>query len=97
MLASASGVLAQLDYEYDYTYDATGDAAAAGVSVFMLSIWCCSMVFGLLMFAFNIWMLIHAIQKAPEDQKILWILIIFFVPFGSVAYFFMKKKEWDKK
>ena len=40
-------------------------------------------------------MLIHVLKHGPDDQKILWVLLIFFVPFGSLIYFFAKKKEFE--
>ena len=97
LLANASGVLAQWDddFTYDYGYDTVDTGAAAGMTAVSWAITCCCSIFGLAMFAFSIWMLVHAIQHAPEDQRILWILIILLVPFGSVIYFFVKKKEFD--
>jgi len=95
-LSSATGALAQ--YDYEYTYDTTDDAAAAAASgvfgAFWL-IWCCCVLFGLVLFAFRIWMLIHAIKNAPEDQKTLWIILVLLVPFADWVYFFTKKKEWS--
>lgn len=90
-LAAAPAVLAQYDYTYDYTYD---DDVAGGVGVVMMIVWCCSALFGLANLAIVIWMLVHAIQNAPEDKKVLWILLILFVPFAAWVYFFTKRKEW---
>ena len=90
-LANAAGALAQLDYTYDYTYDTGGGAAG----FLVIAMWCCGALLGLGMFVFNIWMLIHVLQHGPDDQKILWLLLILFVPFGSVIYFFAKKKEFE--
>lgn len=95
LLANAQGVFAQYD-NYDYYESGVVDgSAAAGVTAFSWIIWCCCSLLGLAMFAFNIWMLVHAIQNAADDQKVLWILLILFVPFGSVIYFFAKKKEFE--
>lgn len=99
--ASASSVFAQSDwtYSYDYGYD-TYDSAATGFGLFSgtlgLVISCCMMILSLALLGFRIWMLVHAIKNAPEDQKTLWILLIIFVPFADWVYFFTKKKQWTK-
>jgi drug/metabolite transporter (DMT)-like permease len=82
-----SPVLAQYEYEYNYSSNGSG--------WFGLFLTGCLCIFALAMFAFQIWMLIHAIKNAPEDQKVLWILLILLIPISSVIYFFTKKKEWD--
>ena len=64
-------------------------------------------VFGLLVFliggiislaglAFWLWMLVHAIgNKALSDgERIVWVLVIIFLPFlGSILYFFIGKPK----
>jgi hypothetical protein len=47
-------------------------------------------------FAFWLWMLVHAIQnKALSDgERIVWVLVIIFLPFlGSILYFFIGKPK----
>ena len=98
LLANAATVLAQYDddYYYDYTYDSTLDSTAgAGFGLAWMAMVCCSTILGLAGLAFSIWMLVHVLKHAPEDQKILWVLLILFVPFMSLVYFFTKKKEWE--
>ncbi len=98
-LASASAALA---YDYSYSYDSTDAAAGLFGSGIMIAVWCCFAIIGLGSLALKIWMLVHAIQNAPEDQKTLWIVLlildIFFDPLPIIAliYFFTKKKEWSK-
>lgn len=95
-LSSATAALAQ--YEYEYTYDVAdeaGAAAATGVMGAFWLVWCCVMLVGVLFFAFRIWMLVHAIQNAPDDKKTLWIILILLVPLADWVYFFTKKKEWS--
>lgn len=87
-LASASGAFAQ----YDYTYDSSDE----GAGVLAFAMMCCPWMIALPLLGFRIWMLVHVIQNAPEDQKVLWILIVLLVPFGDWVYFFTKKKEWSK-
>jgi len=77
--------------------DSTAAATGAGILGAMWLLWCCLIIFGLLLFAFRIWMLIHALTNAPEDQKVMWALLIFFIPFVDWVYFFTKKKEWGGK
>lgn len=86
--AMASGVSAQ-----DTAGDAAGGLFCCGYGFFTI----CMSLFGLAYSAFAIWMLIDALQR---DEKVLpgkvkWALVIFFVPFGAVAYFFMRKKTLD--
>jgi len=55
-----------------------------------------SLVVGVACFAFWLWMLIHAIgNKALSDgEKIVWVLVIIFLPFlGSVLYFLIGKTK----
>lgn len=95
-LSSATAVLAQAEYEYEYEFDTTAaDEAAAGMLGAFGLIWVCAMLLGLVCFAFRIWMLIHAIQNAPDDKKTLWIVLILLVPLTDWVYFFTKKKEWS--
>ncbi|MDD3661606.1 MAG: hypothetical protein PHG63_00930 [Candidatus Dojkabacteria bacterium] len=100
-LSRVSSAVAQddyLDYTYDYSYDSgAADAAAAGVFGAFWLIWCCFALLGVLLLVFRIWMLVHAIQHAPEDQKVLWIVLIVLVPFADWVYFFTKRKEWGAK
>jgi len=52
--------------------------------------------FGLLLFAFWIWMLIHAITNRglSDGEKIAWVLIILFLHFlGAVIYFFVGRPK----
>ena len=52
--------------------------------------------FGLLLFAFWIWMLIHAITNKglTDGEKIAWVLIILFLHFlGALIYFFVGRPK----
>jgi hypothetical protein len=51
---------------------------------------------GLGLFAFWLWMLIHAItNKGIADmEKIVWVIVIIFLPFvGSLIYFFIGRPK----
>jgi RsiW-degrading membrane proteinase PrsW (M82 family) len=38
------------------------------------------------------WMLFDCIKKEPDrNQRVVWLVIILFVPLGFVAYFFIRK------
>ena len=53
-------------------------------------------VCSVLAFAFWLWMLIHAItNKGLTDmEKIVWVLVIIFLPLiGSIIYFFIGKSK----
>jgi len=53
-------------------------------------------VIGLLVFAFWIWMLIHAItNKGLNDtEKIIWVLVVIFLHFlGAIIYFIFGKPK----
>jgi hypothetical protein len=41
---------------------------------------------------FFLWMVIDCATKEPDaNQRLVWLLIIIFVPLGSVVYFFARK------
>lgn len=48
MLLSAAPALAQFEYEYDYGYDTGSEAVGAGMGIFMIAVWCCFAIFGIL-------------------------------------------------
>jgi hypothetical protein len=56
--------------------------------------WMFRSVIGLLVLAFCLWMLIHAVtnKKLGDGEKIAWVLVILFVPvLGALIYFFVAK------
>ncbi len=65
---------------------------STGVAIFS----CVLMVLGAVTFIIWVYSLIHCKINAPEDKKIMWILIMFFIPVVSIYYFFTKRKEWGK-
>jgi hypothetical protein len=97
MLFAAAPALAQLDYEYTYDYgaDAGATAVAGGMGIFMIVVWCCAALFGIVNLVVWVMSLIHCIQHAPDDQKTLWLILIILVPFGAWIYFFTKRKQWS--
>ena len=53
-----------------------------------------SIVIGIALFAFWLWMLIHAIQNKglSDGERVVWVLVIIFLPFiGSIIYFFVAR------
>lgn len=53
-------------------------------------------VIGLALFAFWLWMLVHAATNPGLEQgeKIAWVLILVFVPFiGPIVYFFIGRPK----
>jgi hypothetical protein len=50
-------------------------------------------LFGLLALAFTIWMVVDCAtnETSAGNTKLIWILVIIFVPFGSLIYFFVRK------
>ena len=54
------------------------------------------LLFGIAYLAFWLWMLLHAITNKglANAEKIVWVLVIFFLPFlGSILYFFIGKPK----
>jgi len=93
----ASKVAAQYEYDWDYDYD-TADSAFGSLCCFgNIFVMICGGLLVLVLGAFNLWMLIDVIQRDEKvlPGKIKWILVILLVPFGSVAYYFMRKKTMD--
>jgi hypothetical protein len=56
------------------------------------------MVFGAAVFIFWLWMLIDCIKNEKDGtQRIIWALIVFFLPcVGSLIYFFVRKMPRGK-
>jgi hypothetical protein len=53
-------------------------------------------IISFLCFIFWLWMLFHAItNKSLEGgEKIIWVLVVFFLPFiGAIAYFFLGRPK----
>ena len=59
---------------------------AGGMGIVLLIIW-------LTVFIFWLWMLIDCVSSTmPTNEKILWFLVIFFLPLiGSLIYYFVKR------
>ena len=55
-------------------------------------------LFSLLVFIFWLWMLIDCIKNEKDGtQRIIWALVIFFVPcVGSLIYYFVRKSPRGK-
>jgi hypothetical protein len=51
------------------------------------------MTIPLLIFGFVIWMIIDCAshETSVDNMKLIWILVIIFVPLGSLVYFFARK------
>lgn len=70
-------------------YDTSGAGAGAAAGAFLI-IWA---ILGLAVFIFWLWMLIDVLTSSmPSGDKILWALVIFFLPLiGSLIYFFVRR------
>ncbi len=63
---------------------------------FGLLVWLVVAGLSLALFAFWLWMLIHAItNKGLRDvEKVVWVIVIIFLPFlGSLIYFFVGRPK----
>ena len=64
--------------------------------LFGLLVWLVMAGLSLALFAFWLWMLIHAItNKGLRDvEKVVWVIVIIFLPFlGSLIYFFLGRPK----
>lgn len=64
--------------------------------VFGLLVWLVMAALSLALFAFWLWMLIHAITNKGLGgaEKIVWVIVIIFLPFlGSLIYFFVGRPK----
>ena len=54
-----------------------------------------SLIIGIIYFLFWLWMLIDAITSASLDTtaKVIWVLVIFFIPCGAIIYFFAGRRR----
>jgi hypothetical protein len=67
-------------------------------AIFKLLVLLVGAVLSLACFAFWLWMLIHAITNKglPDVEKIVWVLVIIFLPFiGSLIYFFIGRPKGE--
>lgn len=73
--------------------DLSGSAGAGIVGILLLLI---VAVVGLALFAFWIWMLIHAITNKglTDTEKIIWVLVVLFLHvLGALIYFFVGRPK----
>jgi hypothetical protein len=66
--------------------------------LFALLVWVIGGLFAIALFAFWIWMLIHAItNKGLTDvEKLIWVLVVIFLhALGALIYFFVGKPKGD--
>jgi hypothetical protein len=67
-----------------------------GSGIFGLLVLLVMGAFSLAFFAFWLWMLIHAITNKgiADTEKIMWVLVVIFVPFfGPLIYFFVGRPK----
>jgi len=96
-LATVSHALAQsTDYLYDTAFN-TAYTVGSGLSVAFIVLYCCLAIVGLAYLVFTIIMIVDAAKRTDEQlpNKVLWILVMLFVPLGTVVYFFAVKKKLD--
>jgi len=87
-------------------FDGRGDCSLNGKSVpcdtmakgtgLLLLILIFFFLIGLLLFILWIITLIHALTK-PIENKIVWVIVIVFVPFGFILYYFIEMRPFNKK
>ena len=66
--------------------------------LFALLVWVIGVLLAIAVFAFWIWMLIHAItNKGLTDvEKLIWVLVVIFLhALGALIYFFVGKPKGD--
>lgn len=71
---------------------ASTDAPAGGLAAFMLVFWIISLV-SFILFVLDI---IHLVQHDDMKNRVLWILVVILVPFGTFVYFFGPRREHNK-
>jgi|GEM_PF-1692297 len=71
------------------------DAMAKGAGLLLLIPIFFALI-GFLLFIFWIVTLIHALTR-PIQNKIVWVIVIVFVPFGFILYYFIEMRPFNKK
>lgn len=69
---------------------------AIGVSIFGILAFLVAVAIGVAVFAFWIWMLIHAITNKGLDntERIIWVLVVLFLhALGALIYFFVGRPK----
>jgi hypothetical protein len=91
--------------DYSYSYDTTGDPAAAAVlgslGIFGIIIPLCCGLIGLVLYAFNIWMIIDVLKRTEVElpNKTTWMVLLIvgflmgFGPFVALFYYFGPRKK----
>lgn len=76
---------------------AQGEAESAGVAavfIMLIACWGISILIGIAMFAFWVWMLIDCITKEPPqgNDKLTWILVLVLAGgIGALVYYFVRR------
>ena len=88
LMNTGLGLLAQTNYD-------GGDGAAAGGILAGGACFVIVVLIVLASLALQIWMIIDAATNASLDStmKLIWILVILFVPFGFLIYFFVARNK----
>lgn len=73
-----------------------GSGIAMGFGILALFFLVMSII-GIVLFVFWVLMLIHALTKEIEN-KMIWVVVLIFTGFlGAIVYYFVVKREFDKK
>jgi prolipoprotein diacylglyceryltransferase len=83
----------------DTTYSTT--AADAGSAVFMTIFYLCCCLIYLPFIVFQIWMIVDAAKRKypaeKDNEKVIWLLVVILGQWiGSVVYYFVVKRPYDK-
>jgi len=91
-----------VDLQSDFvdTYSSTGGSDSSGLfGVFIMAVWCSLVIFSL--FVSVIWVLsiIDIVRRTNwknDNDKVLWLLLVIFVPIADLYYYFFYRKTLDK-
>lgn len=89
-----------LQSDFMYTYPSTGGSDSSGLfGVFIIAVWCSLVIFSLFVSVIWILSIIDIIKRdnwKNENDKILWLLLVIFVPIADLYYYFFYRKTLNK-
>lgn len=98
-LASLTATVAaqSYDYGYDYSYGSGAGAAGAGFGLFFTLIYCCFIVFGIVLHLATCYYIYKDAEAKKIDSAVVWaILYFFFNGIALLAYLYFNR-DWTKR
>ncbi len=81
-------------------YTSTGVSGSGGLfGVFIMAVWCSIMIFSLFISVIWVLSIIDIVKRTNwknDNDKVLWLLLVIFIPIADLYYYFFYRKTLDK-